>query len=307
MDRNEVKIYNKIISSSSRFRPKETIFFDPPLIGFNGNILESYTWSYEWDMKPNWEGELVDYRRSDWTQAEQSADTGRDIVHKYDIRTTDGNLKTVSSESVPILLGLIDRTQKTRFGNLATASKTLAKQKLKLSILLAQKKQYDELTEFYKNEKKPPIEYVERTIDDLSFISKNYRSKEQQEADLNEYCVFRMGSITVEQENMQINSAYEKIRKFKVNKIPSEYTKERLIENWIWKNVELAGGKYPRDLYDLQNRVERQERRVNEIIKKANQESQKEKLLKTLEISLKYASGDEKTNLEYLINKHKQN
>jgi len=50
-----------------------------------------------------------------------------------------------------------------------------------------------------------------------------------------------------------------------------------------------------------------QERRVNEIIKKANEESQKEKLFKTLEISLKYASGNEKTNLENLINKHKQN
>jgi hypothetical protein len=277
------------------------------LIGLNGNILESYTWSYEWDMRPNWEGELVSYRRSDWTQAEASADTGRDIVHKYDIRTTDGNYKTVSSESVPILLGLIDRTQKTRFGNLATASKTLAKQKLKLSILLAQKKQYDELTELYKNEKKPPIEYVERTIDDLSFIIRNYRSKEEQEEKLNEYSVFRMGNVTVEQENKRINSAYNKLGKFEVNKIPSIYTKERLIDYWILKNVELAGGKYPRDLYDLQNRVERQERRVNEIIKKANQESQKEKLLKTLEISLKYAIGDEKTNIENLINKHKQN
>jgi len=305
MDRNEVKIYNKIISSSSRFRPKETIFFDPPLIGFNGNILESYTWSYEWDMKPNWEGELVDYRRSDWTQAEASADTGRDIVHKYDIRTTDGNLKTVSSESVPILLGLIDRTQKTRFGNLATASKTLAKQKLKLSILLAQKKQYDELTEFYKNEKKPPIEYVERSIDDSDFIFYKYRSKEEQEEKLNEYSVFRMGNVTEEQENKRINSAYNKLGEFVVNKIPSEYTKERLIKNWIWKNVELAGGKYPRDLYDLQNRVERQERRVNEIIKKANEESQKEKELKTLEISLKFATDDNKAQIEKLISQYK--
>jgi hypothetical protein len=305
MDKNEVKIYNEIISASSRFRPKETIFFNPPLIGLNGNILESYTWSYEWDMRPNWEGELVSYRRSDWTQAEASGDTGRDIVHKYDIKTTDGNFKTVSSESVPILLGLIDRTQKTRFGNLATASKTLAKQKLKLSILLAQKKQYDELTEFYKNEKKPAIEYVERTIDDLSFIFYKYRSKEEQEEKLNEYSNFRMGNVTEEQENKQINGAYEKFRKFQINKIPSEYTKERLIKNWIWKNVELAGGIYPRDLYDLQNRVERQERRVNEIIKKANDESIKEKKLKTLEISLKFATDDNKAKIEKLISQYK--
>jgi hypothetical protein len=299
MDRNEVKIYNKIISSSSRFRPKETIYFHPPLIGLNGNILESYTWSYEWDMRPNWEGELVSYRRSDWTQAEASADTGRDIVHKYDIRTTDGNYKTVSSESVPILLGLIDRTQKTRFGNLATASKTLAKQKLKLSILLAQKKQYDELFEFYENEKKPPIEYIEPSFERLPRAFQSMSNERKQE-ELDERSYFRMGDV----ENWQWNSFDYKIMKYIINNKPDSKMIKDLTYQWIKTRVEENGGIWPRDLYDLQNRVERQERRVNEIIKKANQESQKEKLLKTLEISLKYASRDLKTELENLINVH---
>jgi len=299
MDKNEVKIYNEIISASSRFRPKETIYFHPPLIGLNGNILESYTWSYEWDMRPNWEGELVSYRRSDWTQAEASADTGRDIVHKYDIRTTDGNYKTVSSESVPILLGLIDRTQKTRFGNLATASKTLAKQKLKLSILLAQKKQYDELFEFYENEKKPPIEYIEPSFERLPRAFQSMSNERKQE-ELDERSYFRMGDV----ENWQWNSFDYKIMKYIINNKPDSKMIKDLTYQWIKTRVEENGGIWPRDLYDLQNRVERQERRVNEIIKKANQESQKEKLLKTLEISLKYASRDLKTELENLINVH---
>lgn len=137
--------FSKVISSSSRFRPSETIYFDPPLIGMNGNQLVSYTWSYEWTE--DWsktKGEPVAKRISDWTQAELSADTGRNIVHKYTILKKDGTSVTVSSDSVPVLLGYVDRTQTVQFSNLATASKTLAKQKLQLSLLEAKNKEYQD-------------------------------------------------------------------------------------------------------------------------------------------------------------------
>ena len=96
-------------------------------------------------MLHNWEGELVGKRVSDWTQAEQSAETGRDIVHKFNVELPDGTIKIVSSESVPILLGFIDREQTKVFGNLATASKTLAKQEMKLALLEAQNKEFNEV------------------------------------------------------------------------------------------------------------------------------------------------------------------
>ena len=136
--------YSKVKSASSRFKPSETIVFNPPLVGNNGAKLTAYTWAYEKVMLPNYEGELVGRRVSDWTQAETSAETGRDIVHKYTIELPNGETRVVSSESVPMLLGYVDRSQAKVFGNLATASKTLAKQQMKLATLEAQQKEYND-------------------------------------------------------------------------------------------------------------------------------------------------------------------
>ena len=36
-----------MFSAASRFKPKETIIFDPEIVGINGNKLISYTWAYE--------------------------------------------------------------------------------------------------------------------------------------------------------------------------------------------------------------------------------------------------------------------
>jgi len=144
-DGGELDDPSKIISASSRFRPAETIFFDPALVGPNGNKLISYTWKYQWTVDFNkTKGEEFEKRVSDWTQAEESAETGRNIVHAYTIEKPNGEVVTVSSESVPILMGLIDREQKKVFANLATAAKTLAKQQMKLAILEAQQKEYED-------------------------------------------------------------------------------------------------------------------------------------------------------------------
>jgi hypothetical protein len=141
----EMDDQSKIFSASSRFRPVETIFFDPALIGPNGNKLISYTWKYQWTVDFNkTKGEEIEKRVSDWTQAEESAETGRNIVHAYTIEKPNGEVVTISSESVPVLMGLVDREQKKVFANLATASKTLAKQQMKLAILEAQQKEYED-------------------------------------------------------------------------------------------------------------------------------------------------------------------
>jgi hypothetical protein len=134
--------FGKVVSASSRFRPMETIVFDPPLVGLNGAKLISYTWSFQWDTSfSKLEGEAISKRVSDWTQADISAETGRDIVHKYTIQMPNGDLKVVSSDSVPVLLGYTDRAQKSSFPNLSNAAKTLAKQKLQLSIIEAKAKE----------------------------------------------------------------------------------------------------------------------------------------------------------------------
>ena len=244
--------FDKLISASSRFKPSETVLFDPPLEGKNGAKLISYTWSYEWTMTPNYEGELKSKRVSDWSQAEISADTGRDIVHQYTVLMPDGEYKTVSSDSVPILLGYIDRKELKSFPNLVTASKTLAKQQMQLAIMEAQKKEYDELYSKFEKAEKPEIKEVEET-------SKFSAAKESWEKGA--YSNYSMGDIIYRQDNDYV---YE-TKEYKKRPITKD-TIEQLTSFWISKRVEEAGGINPRGLYDLKNRVARQKRKVENIL-----------------------------------------
>jgi hypothetical protein len=253
----ESNTFDKVISSSSRFKPSETIYFEPPLVGKNGAKLISYTWSYEWTMKPNYEGELVSKRISDWTQAEISADTGRDIVHKYGVELADGTFKSVSSESVPILLGYIDRNELKHFPNLVTASKTLAKQQMQLAILEAQEKEYKELQNKFEKAEKPKIEEIEEPI---AFVKERWENGEHK--------VFSMGDAWIRQDNKHDYNT----KSFLPIKEISSYSKEMLISDWVQKRIKENGGKYPQGVYDLRNRVERQKRKVNEILKSQVQE-----------------------------------
>jgi hypothetical protein len=259
--------WEKMTSASSRFKPSETIVFDPPLIGLNGNKLTSYTWSYEMTMQPNWEGELVSKRVSDWTQAEASAETGRNLVHQYTIELPNGDIKTVSSESVPILLGYVDRTQAKAFGNLATASKTLAKQQMQLAIMEAQKKEYDEIVAKYEKELKPQIRIA--TLDELGWGAKIKMEEAMQKNEVPSQTFFTMGDVIIGQYNKDYyDSNYG--TKYILIDTPNKNTIEQLTSMWISKRVEEDGGKYPRGLYDLKNRVERQKRKVENLLSNKN-------------------------------------
>jgi ribosomal protein S18 acetylase RimI-like enzyme len=230
-----VSDFSKVISKSSRFRPRETIVFDPPLVGLNGNKLISYTWSYEWTE--DWstvKGEPVSKRVSDWTQAELSADTGRQIVHQYGIQMADGTYKTVSSESVPVVLGYIDRKQSGTLPNLVTASKTLAKQKMQLAILEAKKKEKEEAIKEIKSQPFPPITIDrERTALGTRFV---------------------MGNASVWQ-----NDGSEVI---------NQERKETLTNGYINRRLEEMGiSAYDMfNTYELKNRIARQERKIQSIL-----------------------------------------
>lgn len=257
---SESQSFDKVISSSSRFKPSETIYFNPPLIGKNGAKLVSYTWSYEWTMLPNWEGELVGKRISDWTQAEISADTGRDIVHKFGVEMPDGSFKSVSSESVLVLLGYVDRKELKSFPNLVTAAKTLAKQQMKLSILEAQEKEYNELRKRFENAKKPEIVKDDNPEFKLRPLRESWEK--------GEFNIFRMGDVSVRQYNSYNYSSGTYNR----NTPLSRTDKESLERDWVRARISENGGKYPQGIYDLRNRVERQKRKVNEILKSQAQE-----------------------------------
>ena len=258
----EIKI-DKILSSSSRFKPSEVIVFDPPLIGTNGNKLISYEWKYDWESRTSREGDEYGKRISDWTQAEESAETGRDLVHIYTIELKDKSIKNVSSESVLILLGLVEKEQKKIFGNIATASKTLAKQQMKLAILEAQKKQYDEAKETLEKAEKPPIKIAK--FDELPIVTK---SVIERKGSTNEI-YFVMGDVNAPQD-----LPYSKLINFRdydnisISQYPpTKNTIENLENRWLFKRLNELNLKYPSDLYNLKNRVERQTKKVENMIK----------------------------------------
>lgn len=224
--------YGKIISASSRFKPMETIVFDPPLVGLNGAKLTSYNWSYTYDLGYNKrEGELYEKRVSDWTQADISADTGRGIVHKYTVEMPDGEVKTVSSDSVPILLGYTDRKQSKVFPNLATASKTLAKQKLQLAILEAKSKEREDAKQAIIAEGFPPMKIEEHSTFE-------YR-------------------LSMDGAGCYADDPTDEER---IECVKNSYIKKRLTEMGIDVYAYY-------NLYDLKNRIARQERKIQEILK----------------------------------------
>ena len=242
--------YNKVLSLSSRFKPSEIINFEQPIIGLNGNMLISYQWAYEWSFKENHEGELVNKRISDWTQAETSAETGRDIVHKFTIKRKDGVEVVVSSETVPVLLGYVNKEQYSSFLSMATAVKTLAKQRMKYAILKAQQQEYDNIRKELELSDKPEITLAEDK--DLPFVHR--LAKEKGDNSFQErYTYFKMGDKnTVSQ--FGANAQY-----------PNEKTKEQLEDNWVQKELKKRGVKPPYGIYDLERRIERQEKRVKNL------------------------------------------
>jgi len=254
----------KIISSSSRFRPRETIWFDTPLVGPSGAKLTSYTWSYEWTEDWNKvKGEPMEIRVSDWTNAEQSADTGRDIVHKFIVEMPDGTSQTVSSESVLVLLGLTDREQMKSFPSLVNAVKTLAKQKLQLAVLNDRLDISSKAEAEIKKMTKPEIERIE---ENEKFGGKRI--------------VWRMGDTVVWDEAEVYD--YDK-RESRPNLTIGEERKGALEGQWeAARFKELGFDQYrddskniSRQIRELQERITRQERKVNEITKNKTEKEAK--------------------------------
>ena len=252
--------FGKVISASSRFKPKETIIFDKLIIGPSGAKLKAYEWKYEWAIdEDKKEGGIKDVRVSDWTQAQQSADTGRGIVHQFTIEMPNREIKTVSSESVLNLLGYTDKTPMNSFPSLVSAVKTLAKQQMQLSLLEVQKNQYDDAIYFYTKSEKPEI--VLQPEEHWSFVQKRRALNEEVPS-----CTrFEMGNTIYDQDN--IYNTYS--GKYTSVLIPTTETIKNITEDWIKKQVDLQGIKNPSiDICDLKNRIKRQQRKIDQILNK---------------------------------------
>ena len=105
--------------------------FEKPIIGPSGATLTAYEWRFTGSF--NEEGDEI--KISDWDNAEQSAETGRQIVHVFEVVDTDQTLKTVSLESAMQLLGYLDPKRggsKDSFLTLANALKKQAMLQMQL-------------------------------------------------------------------------------------------------------------------------------------------------------------------------------
>lgn len=112
-----------------RTRPEARIEFSEPLVGPTGAKLLAYEWQWKLDLVTDRRGETVEKRVSDWDRSADSAATGRQIVHQFDV---DGQL--VSAESALKLLGFTGDHAKP-FKAKASAAKTLAKLMMQLAQL----------------------------------------------------------------------------------------------------------------------------------------------------------------------------
>lgn len=141
---------------TSRQKPNRIIYFNPPLIGKNGNKLIAYEWKYEYvvDFK---KGEEILKRISDWSNSSKNEETGRDIVHQFIIETPNKEIFHVSAESIPSNLGLVNSTSKKSITSISKLSKTLAFQKLELEALSLIQNKIEEIKDYYQKNGFPDI------------------------------------------------------------------------------------------------------------------------------------------------------
>lgn len=120
-----------------RFRPKSRITLSKPLAGPSGAKLIAYEWAWTPEGYIDARGEERTKRVSDWDRAESSAETGRDIVHKFVVEMPSGAERVVSLESATDLMGFT-AAQKGQFRSVASAAKTVAKNEMQIAVLRGQ-------------------------------------------------------------------------------------------------------------------------------------------------------------------------
>lgn len=125
---------------ASRSRPRERVSFGRDgqgITGPSGSKLLGYSWAWTLEESVDNRGEDVVRRVSDWEKSAQSEETGREIVHQFEVETPNGEVQTMSLESATKALGFgsangADVVAMKRAGN---AAKNYAKAKMRLDRL----------------------------------------------------------------------------------------------------------------------------------------------------------------------------
>lgn len=112
---------------ATRGRPRSRIAFEPPIMGPSGHRLLAYTWAFKRIEVVDRRGEERTLRVSDWDSAEVSGDTGRDLVHKFEVACPLGHVTVMSAESAIKALGFAARPHAAGAASAISAAKTLGR------------------------------------------------------------------------------------------------------------------------------------------------------------------------------------
>lgn len=223
----------------ARFKPIETMTFASPIVGTNGAKLISYSWRWKSDARINKEGEEVMKRVSDWDQAQQNIETGRDIVHQFTVSLPNGEIKSVSLETAARVLGFTDATQAKSVKSIASTVKTIAKNRMQLQLL---EQQYQSASNAYNSSQK---EAEQSPIPEFSTDGKQIISSDG---------VMRIWRMPSGQEYLDKNmdAVIAEWRNAKRDKILFDYG----FKNY---DMQIISGK----IKDLQSRITRSENKLN--------------------------------------------
>lgn len=126
-------------STLKRGKPRESIVFKNPIKTPLGDVV-GYSWSSQLVEDVDNQGEPILRRISNWDEAANNAETGRDIVHRFLIRKLDGSTSEVSLEST---LGKMSPNDKKTVKMVISAAKRLPFMRAELAELQALQKQAD--------------------------------------------------------------------------------------------------------------------------------------------------------------------
>lgn len=144
-------------SQGKRSKPGKMVAFETPITGPSGASLVAYEWKHKIEEGEDYLGRDKTRRVSDWDASSTNPETGRDVVHQFHVRMPDGNLQVVSSETVPVLLGLSDKSSMGRVQPVLRAAQAVAQLQMQRAEAEHLKGQYEALREKVKQLPHPPI------------------------------------------------------------------------------------------------------------------------------------------------------
>jgi hypothetical protein len=174
-------------NEAKRSKPKETILFPEPIVGPSGAKLTAYTWQWTLTEDVDHRGEPVEKRVSDWEKSIASVETGRNVVHQFQV-DVNGETRTVSAESALKLMGFLSEGDRKAFGSLKSSARTVARLRMAQQELDQLEKRWQKDWDDVEALPRPPVEVGEWSEEPPGWPREGYRRR-----------TWRAGDVEVEQ------------------------------------------------------------------------------------------------------------